>query len=108
MTKLDTVLVVQFAPNGNLKLQEIRSCRCHFLQNQLFHRPRFAVPRFFTDDQLILCTGVALSNSAAINQPVACTVTVLKDEAAWKATLHDIGAKPPSVKMVNFCVPLKK
>ena len=58
--------------------------------------------------QLILCTGLALSNSVAINQPVACTVTVLKDEAACKATLHDIGAKPPSVKMVNFCVPFKK
>jgi hypothetical protein len=35
-------------------------------------------------------------------------VTVLKDEAACKATLHDIGAKPPSLKMVNFCVPLKE
>jgi hypothetical protein len=34
--------IAQIAPNGNLKLQEIRSCRCHFLQNQLFHRPRFA------------------------------------------------------------------
>jgi hypothetical protein len=44
--------------------------------------------------QLILCTGVALSNSVAINQPVTCIVTVLKDEAACKATLRDIGAKP--------------
>jgi hypothetical protein len=36
--------IAQIAPNGNLKSQEIRRRRCHFLRNRLLQSPRFARP----------------------------------------------------------------
>jgi len=34
--------IAQIALNGNLKSQEMRPRRCHFLRNRLLHSPRFA------------------------------------------------------------------